>query len=288
LSLSIGKTRLRVHPLALMFPIAAALLGAKADVAALALGLAIHEGAHLLATRCLGVGIAQLRLMPFGAAIAMENPYALAPSRLLGVAAAGPAGSAVALLAAAALAHWGVLDPPLAGTLARVNLTLLLFNLLPALPLDGGRMLYALLCPRLGPSRAAEAGVRAGRAVALGLLAASLWALWRRGRCNLSHVFAAVFILASAADERRALSDTRAAALLDALKPVGRPVPARLVAVGEGCDVGAALRAVRPDATTLYAVYRDSCLWAVTDNRRLLEAALARGPGIPVREALRG
>ena len=150
MGLSIGGTRLRVHPLALMFPLMACLLGAGQDALALAIGLLAHESAHLLAARCLGVVVSQLRLMPIGGAILMENPYALRPSRLLIVAAAGPLGSAAMIVLGAALAHWGLLSPCFFMAVTRVNLALLLFNLLPALPLDGGRM---LLCPVVPPHR---------------------------------------------------------------------------------------------------------------------------------------
>ena len=97
-ALVLGRTRLSVHPLALLFPILAARLGEAADMVALAAGLVAHEGAHLAAARCLGVGVSALRLMPFGAAIEMENPYALSPGRLFAVAAAGPAASGLMTL----------------------------------------------------------------------------------------------------------------------------------------------------------------------------------------------
>ena len=284
MALSLGRTRISAHPLALLFPLAAAMLGAREDAAALMIGLAAHEGAHLLAAKCLGVGVRQLRLMPFGGAIALDNPYALSPGRLLGVAAAGPLGSGLALVAGAALAHWGLLSPALALTLMRVNLALMLFNLLPALPLDGGRMLYALLSPRLGRERAAEAGIWAGRAAAAALAGLAVCGLVAAGRLNLSLLMAAAFILASAGDERRALSDSRVRTVLSELLPLGEPVPARLWAVGEGCTVRSALRAARPDALTLYAVYKDSRLKSIMDDRRLLEAMLDRSGEMPVGE----
>ena len=281
-----GRARLRIHPLALMFPLAAILLGAGQDAAALAIALIFHEGAHLAAARGLGVGVSQLKLMPFGGAIALDNPYALAPARLFAVAAAGPLGSLLALLCGVALAHWRVLPPLFAALLTRVNLTLMLFNLLPALPLDGGRMLYALLSPKLGRKRAAEAGIWGGRVVSAGLVVIAIRGLFLGGRLSLSLSFAAVFILASAGDERHALSDTRFKTLLNELKPLGRPIPARFCAVSADCDVNSALRAARPDALTLYAVYEDSRLSSITDDRRLLEAALERGAGASIRDAL--
>lgn len=277
MALTLGRTRVRAHPLALMYPAMAAMLGGRSDAVALLMGLAVHEGAHLLAARGLGVGVSQLRLMPFGGAITLENPYALSPARLLAVAAAGPLGNGLALFVGAALAHWRLISPALALALLRVNLVLLVFNLLPALPLDGGRMLYALLFPTLGRDRAVSVGIWAGRTVAGLLLALALASLLMLGRFNLPCAVAAVFLLASGPDERRALSEVRARTMLSELRPILRPVPARIWGVGGDCRVRDALRAARPDVLTLYAVYKDSRLASVTDDRRLLEAALKEG-----------
>lgn len=277
MALTLGRTRLSVHPLALLFPILAARLGSGGDMIALAAGLLAHEAAHLVAARCLGVGVSRLRVMPFGAAIEVENPYALSPRRIFLVAAAGPLGSAMAAILAGALAHWGLLSPAPALAALRVNGTLLAFNLLPALPLDGGRMLVALLLPRLGSAKAVNIGIALGRALAGLLMALTVFGLIRLGRLNLSPLLAAVFLLSSGSDEREALSGTRAQALLNALRPLDKPVPVRLYAVSADCPLSTALRAARPDAMTLYAVYKDSRLASITDDRRLLKRLLEGG-----------
>lgn len=285
MGLSIGKTRVRAHPLMLLFPVAAAMLGVREDAAALLIALAAHEGAHLLAARMLRVGVAQLRLMPFGGAMDMDNPYALTSGQLLGVAAAGPVGSLCALVAAAALAHWGALKPFFALTLMQANGLMLAFNLLPALPLDGGRMLVALLFPRVGRARAVRVGIALGRAVAVALLGLFAWTGIARGKFNLSLLLCAVFMLAAAPDERRALGDARARILLNALKPLDRPLPARMLAVSGACPVRDALRAASPGEATLYAVYDGGTLSAFTDDRRLLECALSPEAGATVGQA---
>ena len=286
MALTVGRTRLRVHPLALLMPILAAVLGARQDVVALAAALAAHEAAHLLAARALGVGVRQLSLMPFGGAICMENPYVLAPSRLVAVAAAGPAANLLALVSAAALAHWRVLSGAAALALLRSNLVLMLFNLLPALPLDGGRVLVALLAERLGRARAAEIGILLGRVVAALLLALAAASAILARRFNLSPAFAAIFILASVGDERRALSDARVRAMLKGLMPIRTPVRAQVWAVGGDCQARRALRVARADALTVFAVYEDSRLSSFTDDRRLLEAVLKREGDVRVRDAV--
>lgn len=286
MTVQLGRTRLRVHPLMLMFPLMASRLGMGGDAAALMIALAVHEAAHLLVARALNVGVSELRLMPFGGALALENPYALPSSRLFAVSAAGPAANLLALLSSAALAHWRLLSPGFALALLRTNLLLMLFNLLPALPLDGGRMLYTLLFPQLGRPRAARLGVALGRIAAGLLLAFAVWAWLALGRLNLSPVFAAVFLLASGRDEQSALSSAKVSALLDALRPVCEPVEARLWAIGDDCSLQSALRCAKPGAATLFAVYRGNRLLRFTDDRALLEAALRREDGDAVGAAV--
>ena len=193
---------------------------------------------------------------------------------------------AVILVTAAALAHWRVLSGGMVLELIRVNLTLMLFNLLPALPLDGGRMLWAVLSERLGRERAVSVGLLAGRVVAALLLALAVLQAIAARRLNLSPAFAAIFILASAGDERDALSDARLRACLGELRPIRTPVPARLWAVGGDCPARRALRVARADAITVYAVYENSRLTSLTDDRRLLQAILERGGPITIDEAL--
>jgi len=283
--LHVGRTRIVVHPLALLYPLAAAMLGSGAEASALLIALFLHECAHLAAARFLGVGISSLRLTPFGGAMAMENPYGLSPGRLAAVAAAGPAANALALLTTAALAHWRLLDPGFALALIQTNLVLLAFNLLPALPLDGGRIAYALLSVKLKPKKALNFGIWMGRALAALLLCACVGFAVAWHRVNLSFLFAAIFILASADGERQALFGTQMKAMLEALRPIKGPVPARVMAVGADCDARTALRAARPDAPTLFAVYKGNRLSSITDDRRLVEAALEHGTGVRVGEA---
>ena len=276
MTLTIGKTRVRVHPLALMFPALAALLGGGTEVYALLLSLTLHEAAHMLAAQWMHVQVTQLRLMPFGGAMHLGNPYALSPTQLFVVAIAGPLANLALLFVSAALCHWGLLPPFQALCMLQVNLCLLLYNLFPALPLDGGRMLYAALAPRLGRDRALQLSIILGylAATVLTVLAIVLWI--RVGRLNLSLLFAAVFLIASAPEERRALTDTQAVTLLNAVKPRAQVIPAQWCAVNADCSARTALRAARPDCATFYAVYRDTRLVGLTDERILLDAALSR------------
>ena len=274
MTLSLRGIRLRLHPALLIMPLLAAHFGLGRQAAAVAVCLCLHECGHLIAARWLGMSIRSLELTPFGGAIYAGNPYVQGSGRLLAVSLAGPAANLLCAVLCAAMAQWGLLTPGQAALPVRVNAALAGFNLLPALPLDGGRALYALARPRLGPRRAAAMGLWAGRVLAL-LIAAHAVADLLMGRpFNLTLWLAALFLARSASREREALAQAAASKLLDALKPLPGPTPVQLYAIEGGCPAREALRCARSDRVTLYAVYENGRLTHLRDERSLLEQLL--------------
>ena len=285
MELRIGATRLHIHPLMLMLPWLAALLGAGMEACTLLLSLCVHEAAHLACAWLLCVPVESLRVMPFGGSMALGNPYRLSPLRLFGIAAAGPAASLGLAVLSGALAQWNALGPEAALCMLRVNLALLTFNLFPALPLDGGRMLFALTERRLGRDRAFGLGLWLGRVLAVALLALAVVGWAKTGRLNLSPLFAAVFLVSSESSERRALTGAKLSTLADALSLGGEPVPAQLCAVSASDSLTSALGQARPGTVTLYLVYDGKRAPVLTDERQLIEAAID-DPTAPVRQAI--
>lgn len=197
-----------VHPLALLLMALAAAMGAGGMLLPICAALALHEAGHLIAARGLGVRVYAISLMPFGGAVQLANVYALSPARLFAVAFAGPLFSLLGALGTLALAAMPACAPFAIGFF-RVNVTLMLFNLLPALPLDGGRMLYALLVRPLGPEHALTLGIGLGRVAASSLAIAAIWGFVAVHRLNISLLACAVFLLSSAGEEREALWEAR-------------------------------------------------------------------------------
>ena len=79
--------------IAMCMPVLARLLGLRATIAPIAFALTLHELSHLIAARALRAHIQEIRLMPFGGSIRLENPYLLRPMQVILIAAAGPARS---------------------------------------------------------------------------------------------------------------------------------------------------------------------------------------------------
>ena len=139
-------------------------------VALLAFGsVLLHELGHALMARHLRVGVSSIDLHFFGGAAQMTD-QPRSPGDEIAIAAAGPAVS----FALAGLGHGlaMVTGLPLLALFGTINLVIGAFNLLPAFPSDGGRILRALLARRRGLVPATELAVKVGRVVcvALGLV----------------------------------------------------------------------------------------------------------------------
>lgn len=132
----------------------------------------LHELGHALAARRFGIPTRDITLLPIGG-VARLARMPEKPLQELVVALAGPAVNLVLAVAAGALLF--VVPHELVLWFLGLNVILLVFNLLPGFPMDGGRVLRALLALRMPRLRATEIAVRVGRWVALALGVAGLF-----------------------------------------------------------------------------------------------------------------
>ena len=98
-----------------------------------------HEAGHLLTAKLCRVKVKSCVIAPYGGEIEFENPAIVNEKSLLWIALGGP----IATLIGIGFAFF--MPELIAIRLINVQLVLLIFNLLPILPLDGGRIVIALL-----------------------------------------------------------------------------------------------------------------------------------------------
>lgn len=132
----------------------------------------LHELGHAVVARRLGVRIKEIELHFFGGAAKMID-MPRRPEDEVAIAAAGPAVSFALAVVAYALLRATGFEPLL--WVALVNVGIAVFNLLPALPMDGGRILRALLSRRLGHLLATEWAVKVSRVLAIAMALVGLF-----------------------------------------------------------------------------------------------------------------
>lgn len=166
--------RIKIHPLFLLFLFLSGWTGHYRSMFVVFFSVLIHELAHILTAFGFGYRTTAVELFPFGGVARIDyslfsDPWAEGITSL-----AGPAQSLLLALLVKANQLFFTL-PAWTGELIRINLGLAFFNCLPLFPLDGGRILRALLAVRQGYAAATRRAVRITRFTVLGGLPFSLF-----------------------------------------------------------------------------------------------------------------
>ena len=255
----------------------------------------IHELTHSRVAQHYGIKVKDITLLPLGGVSSMEE-IPEEPRKELIIAIAGPLSNlvltAVMLALSSLVVNWGTLSfSSLFGTLifersftgaylyiTVANAFLALFNLLPAFPLDGGRVFRASLAFRMGRARATRIAVLAGQALAVAM---AIYGLLGGG---IFLILIAIFIFFGAQGEggqgelQRTLGGLR----------VGQVVNSHVHVARRGQTLGAL-------AARLFHTYQEDFpvlsghgeLEGILTRDRLIAELGKHGPDYPVAEAMR-
>lgn len=244
-----------------------------------------HEFGHALAARRYGIRTPDITLLPIGGVARLER-MPEKPSQEIVVALAGPAVNVVIALVLvlilggrADLASLEALDDPRTGLLvqlASINVFLVLFNLIPAFPMDGGRVLRALLATRFPRAQATAVAARVGQGFAfvlgfLGLLG------------NPLLIFIAIFVYIAASAESQAVGLQEVSRRLT----VADAMITRFETLGTGAQVEDAVRClIRTTQHEFPVVDGAGRLRGVLTRDALIRALSESGPATPVLEVM--
>lgn len=244
----------------------------------------LHELGHALTARRFGIRTRDITLLPIGGVARMERIPA-DPWQELWVALAGPAVNLlIAALTWGALKATGAWVPIAAGTemelpfftqLMLINVALFVFNLLPAFPMDGGRVLRALLATRLEYNHATRIAASIGQAMALlfGLLGLV---------GNPFLLFTALFVWIGAQHEAQMAQVHHAFGSL----PVERAMLTEFHTLTPDETLLRAAQLLLAGSQQDFPVLHDGRLVGVLTRRSLFTAIMAGGRDRPVSEAM--
>lgn len=179
--------RIRIHPAFALYLLSMAVFSSWQMTLCAIGALLVHEAGHYAAGRLLGEQIAQVELTPFGGV--MTYAPGKSPSkgiRGVCVAAAGPLGNELALLAASAPPVQRVLGYEGTQAFIMANLAMICLNLLPVLPLDGGSIVFSIGYYLFPAGRLIALLTTLGMLTGLGLALLALYGLIRLETLNCS------------------------------------------------------------------------------------------------------
>jgi len=244
----------------------------------------LHEYGHALTARKFGIKTRDITLLPIGGVARLER-MPDDPRQEFWVAVAGPA---VNLVIAVALYAWLVLTQTLepiesmtltGGSLLErlmlANVFLVGFNMLPAFPMDGGRVLRALLATRMEYTRATNvaAGVGQGMAFLFGLI--GLFA-------NPFLLFIALFVWIGAAQESATAQMKYSLAGI----PISRAMITDFRTLSPRDTLSKAVELILAGSQQDFPVVENGHVLGVLTRKQLMLALTRQGEGYPVSEAM--
>ncbi|MBS3985896.1 MAG: hypothetical protein KGZ66_09915 [Selenomonadales bacterium] len=258
-----------------------ATLGDWVYTVVLVVSVCFHELGHILAAANCRTSVEEVVLMPFGSVAKLGRWLGTEPKTEAIIALAGPANSLVLCVVGLLLG-----DGMLGDKLLEVNLLLLAVNLLPILPLDGGRVIRSEVVKRLGLSAGGGSLVRFMDAAAFGLLGAVIL-LNIYGMASVNAVVLAVFLVYAVAQEKKMmpyLFMSYVGGKQGELAAAGSLV-GRLIVVLPETQVTKALKDMVPGCYHLFQVVHQGGAVATITEEALFAALVTHGSTITFAEA---
>jgi stage IV sporulation protein FB len=156
-----------------------------------------HELGHVVAALRFGWTVREVKLLPFGGVVEVEEAGALPVREEVWVAIAGPIQNVLLAVVGYGLGQMGWIDAGWSADFVRANLLIGLFNLLPVLPLDGGRMLQAWISLLTPFHRTLMWSAKISLIFSGLIVVASVYPLWNGGLLQLNLLAVGLFLCAS-------------------------------------------------------------------------------------------
>jgi stage IV sporulation protein FB len=168
-----------------------------------------HELAHVVVAFHVGLPVREIEILPFGGVATIDRLNEAGTKNEIMIAAAGPTAS----LVLAAVLYWGMsfleFRHELLSFCLEINLMLTLFNLLPAFPLDGGKIFRSLSNLYYSYEQATTYMIRLTKIISWLLVIRAVYEYILFSTVNITFVIAAIFLYTAASAEGKVMSFRR-------------------------------------------------------------------------------
>lgn len=281
---------LKVNPFFLLLLGGALFLG-KLPQALLLFAIVLwHESAHVVVARAYKLDVTEIELLPFGGVARLEALLQMNPQAEWVIAVVGPLSNVLLILLASGAQPYLTVPGEWFDFFVQANWGMAFFNLLPALPLDGGRVLRSFLVHRRGFKAATALAAKIGQAWAAALV---LWAGWGfyLGEHNALIFGAAGFCLFFAARQEQKTADFVFLRYLSSKKRelrLKRVLPVHFLAATGETSLGEILQHFQPPRYHLIWVLNlDGAVCGTLSELELINALFEQGLSCKVGDLLR-
>ena len=168
------------------------------EVLVIAYGItALHETAHILTAKRCGVKTEAVEVMPFGITMRVSKECIANTTDEIKISVAGPLSNFLIVYLV-----YGFYGGAYKEYIIITSLAMGIFNLLPALPLDGGRIMRAILVKKAGHIRATTIALKITKITSAFVVLSGLYILFRSG-FNFSFLLIGGFLIANLTEERK-------------------------------------------------------------------------------------
>lgn len=269
--------RIRLHPLFIALFLFAVGVGLWRDMVVLFLLIMLHELGHAMAANYLGYEVEEVSLLPFGGVAKLANgSIGFRPKNEALIAAAGPFVNLLLVAVAWAVYAMGTWSETFYHMVVQMNLWIAVFNLLPGLPLDGGRVWRAARSRQLGYAQATREAYNVALLLSILLFVMGGCALWA-GYPHFGILVLGVFLCVSAWTGRRDISmDT--IRFLDSKRRYGQPRPelVRALAARSTSSIKEVVTQFAPDRYHMvYVLDSEGSVGTILEEEELLDAVFS-------------
>lgn len=200
--MSVFGIRLRLHPLFTFIMFASVMTGRFLELAVLFGVVFIHELGHTIAALQCGWRVREIRLLPFGGVAVVDQQGIVPAWQEIVVTLAGPLQNALMIIITVLFRTIGWWDEAWTAYFIQANMMVGLFNMLPVMPLDGGKLMQAALSLSISYYRSLQCASWTSIAISLFMIGYSLL-LANGGGLQLNLLMIGLFLLYSNGYELR-------------------------------------------------------------------------------------